>query len=374
MQFKLPTGSYKWYYGLAVAVVILCFAGGLLWQTTRQTEPAAGTNAPLVRIAPVRSVDMAATYAYPGEVRGRYESELAFRVSGKIINRSVNLGDEVYAGEVLMQLDPQDVEQLVTANAAQVAAAEAQLELAASNLRRYRQLYVEAAVSRAQLDQYQSAYDVAQATVRQASAQYAQGANQLDYSRLAANAAGVVSRISAETGQVVSAGQTVLTLVQAGEQEVEINVPEHRLEELRQADHCAVTFWALPTVRLDGRVREIAPAASAVTRTYKVRIALINPPPAVKLGMTANVTVAAAGGQATAVTIPASALYQTGDTPGVWVVKGDAVSLRPVTVGVCGNDTVQVLAGLQPGEAIVTAGVHKLREGQQVRPAIGGQL
>lgn len=373
MQYRIPTGRNKWYYGLAAAAVILGLAGGVLWQTKPQADPAAGTNAPLVRTARVHAEGMIPAYAYPGEVRGRYESELAFRVSGKIITRSVNLGEEVQAGAVLMELDPQDVEQLVTSNAAQLAAAEAQLELAASNLNRYRQLYAEAAVSRAQLDQYQSVYDVAQAAVRQASAQYVQGANQLDYSRLAANAAGVVSHISAEAGQVVSAGQAVLTLVQDGEREVEINVPEHRLEELRRADRCEITFWALPAVRVEGRIREIAPAASAITRTYKVRITLIKPPPAVKLGMTANVKVAAAGEQAPAVTIPASALYQTGDTPGVWVVQDNAVSLRSVTVGVCGNDAVQVLDGLQPGETIVTAGVHKLREGQAVRPSGGDQ-
>ena len=122
-------------------------------------------------------------------------------------------------------------------------------------------------------------------------------------------------------GQVVSAGQTVLTVVQDGEREVEISVPENRIEELRKAQQLKVTFWALSNIMVDGRIREIAPMADQATRTYKVRISLLNSPPEIKLGMTAAATVLSGSSRQT-VTIPLAAIYQNGDTPAVWVVSG----------------------------------------------------
>lgn len=371
MQLKMPQGKRKVYYGLAVTAIIVCTVGSMLWRENHRATSALDTKIPLVRTATVGAAGTSSSYSYPGEVRGRYESQLAFQVGGKIIKRGVEVGSAVQAGDILMQLDPQDIRQTVNSNSAQLAAAQAQFKLAESNLSRYRQLYAQAAVSRAQLDQYQNAYDVALAAVNQATAQYEQGANKLDYTLLYADQPGVIAAINAETGQVVGAGQIVMTIVRDGHREIEISVPENRLAELRQASQCKVAFWALPNVSVDGSIREIAPVASSTTRTYKARIALVNPPPEVKLGMTAAVTVAAAGRQATAITIPQSALYQTGDVPEVWVVKNNTVSLRPVTVGVDSNNTILVLAGLQPGETIVTAGVHKLREGQQIRFADG---
>ena len=260
-----------------------------------------------------------------------------------------------------MEIDPKDINQTVNANAAQ-----SQLKLAENNLNRYRQLYEQNAISRAQLDQYQSAYDSAVAAVQQTSAQYMQGANQLGYSVLYANSAGVISAVSAEAGQIVSAGQAALTLVQDDDREIEINVPENRIEELRRAQLLRVTFWALPGVTADGKVREISPVADKISRTYKVRISLVNPPAEIKLGMTATVAAARPGSQQT-VSIPLSAIYQTGDTPNVWVVENGALSLRPITVGRFGDNQVEVLNGLQNGDVVVSAGVHKLREGQKVR-------
>ncbi len=360
----------KLYYGITAAIVMIGIIGGVLWKENHQAKPVV-EDIPLVRTATINAAGAAQNYTYSGEVRGRYESQLAFQVGGKIIKRYVELGSTVKAGDVLMQIDPRDVQQTVNSALAQVYAAESQLKLAESNLNRYRQLYAQNAISRAQLDQYQNAYDVAVAAVRQASAQYAQGANQLDYSLLYADKPGVIASISAEAGQVVSAGQTVLTIVQDGEREVEINVPENRIEELRKATQFTISFWALPNVKIDGKIREIAPMADQTTRTYKVRISLVNPPPEIKLGMTAAVTVANSNNQTTAVAIPLSSIYQTNDSPCVWVVTNNIVNLRPIQVGTFGDGQIQVLAGLNPGETIVTAGVHKLREGQKVRVAGG---
>ena len=128
----------------------------------------------------------------------------------------------------------------------------------------------------------------------------------------------------------------------------------------------------MPDITVDGNVREISPIADATTRTYKVRVTLQNPPPQVKLGMTASVHAADINGEnKPAVEIPLSALYQTDGAPGVWVVKNNIVSMQPVKVGEFGNSRIQVLSGINPGETIVTAGVHKLRNGQQVRIAGG---
>lgn len=362
---KLP--KKKLHYVLVAAAVLLCAAGILKWKEHSHPQPIT-QDIPFVRTAVLGADATPQGYTYSGEVRGRYESQLAFQVTGKIIKRNVQLGSSVNAGDILMQIDPRDLQQTVNRSSAQVYSAESQLKLAESNLHRYQQLYTQNAISRAQLDQYENAYEVAQAAVRQASSQYAQGSNQLDYSLLYADKSGVISSLSAEAGQVVSAGQTVMTIVQDGEREVEISVPENRIEELRKSTRLTVSFWALPNMKVDGKVREIAPMADPTTRTYKVRISLVNPPPEIKLGMTAAVHVVGFDGQTPGfTTIPLSAIYQTNDTPNVWIVTDQVVHLRTIQIGSFGNTQVQVLSGLNPGETIVTAGVHKLREGQTVR-------
>lgn len=373
MQFKFINQRKKQYYILAAIAVILCLAIIVSWKESHRIKQAANPNIPLVRTATAGIATDSRSYAYPGEVCGRYESQLSFQVGGKIVKRNVEVGSVVQTGDILMRLDPQDITQTVNSNSAQVAAAQAQLKLAESNLNRYRQLYTQAAISRAQLDQYQSTYEVALATVRQTQAQYAQSSNQLDYAFLLADQPGVIAAISAETGQVISAGQTVVTIVRDGEREVEISVPENRVEELRQAAKFEVRFWALPQVTLEGRIREISPVASTTARTYRVRLTLLNPPPEVKLGMTSTVQATIPGNQTSTVTIPASALYQIRNDPGVWVVSNHTANLRPVTIGTLTNDTVEVLSGLTPGEIIITAGMHKLQEGQPVTTADGDQ-
>lgn len=367
-QSALPK---KLFYTATAAV--LCLIVMLIWKTNVQPPPTVQAVPPLVRTIVIGAAKKPADYIYAGEVRGRYESQLAFQTAGKITKRAVQLGSVVAAGDVLFQLDPKDLTQAVNSSSAQIYASESQLKLAESNLQRYRQLYAKNAVSRAELDQYENAYAVAQATVQQASAQYRQSANQLDYSLLRADTDGVVSSIAAEAGQVVSAGQTVITIVRNGEREVEINIPENRLEELRKASQLTVSFWALPTIKVSGKVREIAPMAAPTTRTYQVRISLLNPPPEISLGMTAAVSLTSAGDESNGlISIPLSAIYQPGDTPGVWVVTKSTVHLHPVQIVDLGKDQAQVY-GLRTSETIITSGVHKLREGQKVRLEDGDQ-
>ncbi|MEN6412458.1 MAG: efflux RND transporter periplasmic adaptor subunit [Veillonellales bacterium] len=366
-NMRLKLSRKKRYYALA-ALAVGCLLAGIMAKTHFAKAPIKPESLPVVRTQLIQAANTGQGYTYAGEVRGRYESQLAFQVTGKIIKRNVQLGSIVNAGDVLMQMDAKDIQQTVNSNSAQVYSAQSQLRLAESNLSRYRQLLDSGAISHAQYDQYVNAYDAAAAAVQQAAAQYTQGANQLDYTLLTADQSGVVSAITAEAGQVVSAGQTVVTVVQDGEREIEINVPENRLEELKTAGRFQVTFWALPNVTLNGKVREIAPMADPTTRTFKVRISLLNPPPSVKLGMTATVSLAV-GADQPAFSIPLSALYQTGDTPAVWIVSDNILTLRPIQTGSFGNGTIQVLAGLQTGDRIVSAGVHKLEEGQRVKIA-----
>ena len=369
---RQATHTRKWVKVLVMGGLLITLVGGG-WQWYSQTQAkSANQNVVLVRTQIVGDKNANQQFTYSGEVHGRVESQLAFQVSGKIVKRNVELGSRVSPGDILLQIDPKDIQQTVNSSSAQVSSAQAQLRLAESNLQRYRQLYEQAAVSRAQYDQYINAYEAALAATRQASAQYSQGANQLDYSSLRANAAGIVSAINAEAGQVVSAGQPILTLVQDGEREVEISVPENRVEEVRTAQQINVSFWALPELVIEGKIREISPIADAATRTYKVRITLMNPPETIKLGMTASTQIAGTGvkNQA-ALEIPLSAVYQTDGSAGVWVVNNEIVSLKSIKVGEFGNAKIQVLSGLTPGETIVTAGVHKLREGQKVRLAAG---
>ncbi|MCE5285210.1 MAG: efflux RND transporter periplasmic adaptor subunit [Pelosinus sp.] len=367
LKWLPKTPKQKLYYGLSLLVIGVGIVGIVLYNKPQPKVVTEEITA--VQTAVIGSSLPKQEYTYSGAVRGRYESQLAFQVSGKVIKRNVELGSTVHAGDVLMQIDSKDLQQLVNSNSAQVYSVEANLKLAETNLARFQKLYDHGVVSRAVLDQYQTAYDVALGQTRQASAQLSAGENQLNYSSLYADHSGVISSINVEAGQVVGAGQPVLTIVQDGEREVEISVPENRIEELRKLPQVNVSFWALPNVTTGGAIREIAPMADPLTRTYKVRISLVNPSPEIKLGMTASVTLAGSEVQIAA-TIPLSAIYQNGDIPCVWVVTDDTVALRPVKTGNFGNGTIQIVGGLQQGERIVTAGVHKLREGQKVK--LGG--
>ena len=357
--------------GLAGFAVCVCLLALFFYQSRSTQANRVTEELPLVRTITVSVGHTDQNYVYAGEIRGRYESQLAFQVGGKIISRSVELGSKVKQGQVLMQIDAKDIEQSVNAQQAQVAQAQSQLTLAEQNRKRYQLLFEQDVVSRSQFEQVQSAYEVAVARLQQAQAQYTQGAHQLGYTRLHADKAGVISAINTEVGQVVAAGQVIVTLVQDGEREIEISVPENRIDAIRSSSLAKITFWALPKVTIEGKIREIAPMADAVSRTYKVRVALLQQPPEIRLGMTASVRIKDPGNVAATPYIPLSALYQTRETPNVWIVNDGVARLRPIKTGVFGNDQVQVLSGLKPGDIIATAGVHKLRNGQKIKIMTG---
>lgn len=328
--------------------------------------PTPEPKAPLVKYETVRLGSAAEASLYAAAVRGRYETALAFQVGGRIASRAVALGDRVRAGEVLMTLDPKDAAQMARQSAAQVEAARANLALARSTLTRYTALYQADAVAAMVLEQQQTAYDAAAASYESTLAQDVQAQNALSYTQLTANADGVIADISAEAGQVVAAGMPVMTLVQTEELEVEMSLPENRRQEVAVGSRAEVSFWATGERWTPGVVREIAPMADSFARTYAVRVALLAPPADLAPGMTASVRFVEEN-TADAATLPFSAIYQTGETPCVWVIgEGERLHLQEVQVeGAFGNRAR--VRGLSAGDRVVTAGVHKLHEGAQVR-------
>lgn len=317
---------------------------------------------------------VAAGALYSGEVRARYESDLAFRITGKIVERRVDVGAVVKPGQVLARLDPSDASLNAEAARAQLAAAQNELAFAKAELERYRDLVARNFVSRSVLDAKETAFRSASARVAQASAQATVAGNQAGYTTLVAGQAGVITAISAEVGQVVKDSAPVMKLARDGEREVLIAVPEARLAALRKASRIEVRLPAAPDAVFAGRVREVAPAADAATRTYAVRVTLVDPTPAVQLGMTANVILPdeAGGG----LLVPTTALFEHNGGSAVWVMQPDGEwvkpVLRPVTVRQFREDGVLLAGGVQPGETIAVAGVHKIVAGESLRPQRAG--
>jgi len=221
------------------------------------------------------------------------------------------------------------------------------------------------------LDAKESAFKSAAARVEQARAQASVAGNQKDYTTLTADQPGVITAVAAEVGQVVKDSTPVMRLARDGEREVLIAVPESRLAALRKAGAIEVRLWSSPDVALKGRVREIAPSADAATRTYAVRVTILEASPAVQLGMTANVILPDAVAAAGALLVPASAVFEHQGGSAVWVLQaeGDVLKpqLRPVTVRQFREDGVLIADGLKPGERIAAAGVHKIVAGQALR-------
>ncbi len=317
---------------------------------------------PIVKVQQVTSTNAASEENYAGVVRGRYETNLSFQVGGKIISRAVQTGSRVQAGDVLMTLDPKDIAEQSRSAQAQVASAQAQLKLAKSNLDRYTELFKSEAVAAMVLEQYRTQYDAALAAYDAAVAQAQQSQNALEYTTLTANADGVISNVAAEVGQVVAAGQIVLTLVQTAELEVVADIPENKISAVQVGRRVTISFWATGD-EVTGTVREISPMADAASRTFAVKISLPDVRN-VQLGMTANVAMTDTA--PSAIVLPLSAIYQTGDAAQVWLVDGGKVSLRSVEVVDFDGNNVRV-RGLKSGDTVVVAGVHKLRDGQSVR-------
>lgn len=329
---------------------------------------------------PVRSVKLVTVgpsalqmqLEYAGEVRARIESRIGFRVAGKIVQRQAELGQRVQAGQLLARLDVSDYALATQAARAQVAAATTQRDLAAADFERFSKLKAQNFISGAELDRREAQLKSAQAQLDQARAQLVTQGHQADYTRLLADAAGVVTGIEAEPGQVVAAGTPVVRIARDGPRDAVFFVPEDRVGQLRVGLPVQVRAWSADTL-MPGEVREVAASADPVTRTFLVKVAVQakDVPP---LGATVYVTPqwhAAEGLQA--IKLPTSSLRQEGGETAVWVYEpgdggggGGTVRSQVVQVATADGNEAVIAAGLAPGMQVVASGVHVLTPGQKV--------
>ncbi len=302
-----------------------------------------------------------------GDVRARVESVISFRVSGKLIERKVEVGAQVRRGEVLARLDPQDLSLQSQAVGAQSAAAQTELAQQVADLERFQTLLQQGFISQAEFDRRKNTVDIARSRVTEVGSAQRSSRNQLDYAVIRADEAGVVTAVEAERGQVLAAGQPVLRIAQAGPKEIAVSVSEGRLAALQAATDLLVTASALPGKSYKGVLREVSPVADPATRTYAARITVQDADEALRLGMSARVAVR--GASLPVLELPLSALYRSGDKTAVWRIDPvtSAVQLVNVTVASVQEDRVTLSEGLQAGETVVTAGVQKLTAGQKVR-------
>ncbi|RRD56622.1 efflux RND transporter periplasmic adaptor subunit [Comamonadaceae bacterium OH2545_COT-014] len=361
----------RWILALPLVAALLLAACG--------KAPPAEAPVRAVKLVTVAESRPVARHEYAGQVQARVQARLGFRVAGKVVERQVEPGQRVRAGQVLARLDARDYRLAADAARAQVTAAQTQRDLAAAELRRFQALRDKGFISSAEMDRRSAGLKAAESGLQQARAQLAAQSNQAAYAQLAADADGVVTAVEAEPGQVVAAGQPVVWLARDGARDVVFAVPEDRVAALAVGQPVAVRLWA-GDARWQGEIREVAASADPVTRTFAVKAALQGPrADAVPLGATATVTAEAANGVAggaagaaaedAVIRLPTSALRQEGGQTAVWLLDEASMTVRaqPVQVsGVAGHE-VLIASGLTPGMRVVASGVHVLEAGQKVR-------
>lgn len=347
-----------------------------------QTDPR--TEAPLVRAATVQEA-IPASRAFTGTVAARVESDLGFRVSGKVLERLVDTGQVVKRGQPLMRLDPIDLKLAAHAQREAVAAARARAQQTGDDEARYRELRGTGAISASAYDQFKAAADAARSQLNAAQAQAEVALNATRYAELQADADGIVMETLVEPGQVVSAGQVVVRVAHAGPREAVIQLPE----TLRPAVGSAAqaTLFGKEDVSVATKLRQLSDVADRLTRTFEARYVLEGELANAPLGTTVTLQIpdrhvpdghvpnghvpdghsSVQGG----LQVPIGALYDAGKGPGVWVIQGEPAQVhwQPVVVQHLDDEGARITAQFKQGERIVALGVHLLREGQQVRLA-----
>lgn len=325
-------------------------------------------EAPLVETV---LVDSAAPVfrSFTGVVGARVQSDLGFRVPGKVLQRLVDVGQTVRRGQPLMRIDPVDLGLQAQAQADAVAAARARAKQAIDDEARYHDLVAEGAVSASAYDQYKAAADTARAQLSAAEAQYGVARNATGYAVLAADADGVVVETLAEPGQVVGAGQIVVRLAHAGPREAVVQLPETVRPPL--GSQARATLYGPGHASGGARLRQLSDAADRLTRTYEANYVLDGALAAAPLGSTVTVHLDDEGAGQRALQVPVGAVFDTGKGAGVWVVAGTParVGWRPVRVRGIGDDSARVDGQLKEGERVVAVGAHLLHDGEMVRMA-----
>ncbi|MFW5680527.1 MAG: efflux RND transporter periplasmic adaptor subunit [Pseudomonadota bacterium] len=357
----LPSGSDRWRRGLALALLV-----PLLAACDEAVEPQAEPIRP-VRVVTVERQTGGETASLTGTLRAAEEAQLAFRTSGRIVELNVNLGDRVVQGQPIGRLEDETQRNAVQAARADLRAAMGELERTTVDFERQETLLERGFTTRVRYDQALQAMRVAQSWVDSAEAQLAIAEEQLAFTTLAADAPGVVTLRAVEPGEVVGAGQMVVSLARDGGIDAVFDVPERIMQSAPPNPAITVRLASDRSVEAPGRVREVAPQADPVTRTFEVRVGLADAPSAMRLGSTVIGAMPLDSGSGIA--LPAAALSSRDGAPAVFVVDPatGVVELRPVELASFDLAEVVVEHGLVEGEVVVTAGVQALRPGQVVR-------
>jgi RND family efflux transporter MFP subunit len=344
-----------------IAVAMLLVLAGC----EANTAPAAKSERP-VQVQRVSFENENSARDFVGVVRARYETDLGFRVAGKMVARFVNVGDRVRAGDVVARLDPQDLKLQVQSAEAELSAAGSNLAQAAADLERYTTLRTNGYASVADFDRKKSAKGEAEGRLERAKRALDLAHNQLGYTDLKADADGVITATLAEAGQVVAIGQAVARLAHRGEKEAVVALPETWLGEARKSN-ATVTLWSDRDRSFNATLRELSPQADPASRTYAARFTIQEADDTVAFGMTATVTLARPT-DAPVARLPLSAILNRGTGPMVYLVDAaGSLVQRAVTIASFTEDTALITSGLNTGDRIVTLGVQKLEAGLKVR-------
>jgi len=350
----------------AAVAVLAAAAVALLSSCQRAAEP------PAPEIRPVRAITIdkrnsGDSIALTGTVQAQTEINLSFRIDGRMLERNLSVGDTVRPGQPVARLDAQNEESSLQAAQAQLVAARARLAEARNNFTRFRDLVAENAVSRASFEQAETAMKGAEAQVESAQTQVTLAENRLSYTRLVSDSAGVVTAQGAEPGEVVGAGRMIVQVARDGARDAVFDVPARVKDAAPANPTITVILTSDPKVTVTGTVREVAPRADPVTGTFRIRVRLNNPPPAMRLGATVTGRMKLA--TAASIEIPPSAVIRSDRQAAVWVVdpKTGLVAARNIEIRSSDPVRVEVASGLNAGDIVVTAGVQALRAGQKVR-------
>lgn len=360
------TGRHRWagtplllFASLLLAALTLAACGEKEEARTPEPRPVRTTVATLRPAAEIVQLT--------GQVEARNEASYGFRIGGRIIERLVNVGDQVEPGQVLARLDPQDEQNALRSAQAALSAAQASLSQTRNQYERQRELLNRGFTPRAQYEQAERAFLAARSQVEDAQARLKMARDRLDFTELRADSASIVTTRHAEAGEVVQPGQPIITVARQDGRDGVFEVPAALLASLPADPQITIALASDPSVTATGRVREISPQADPVTRTFPVRVSLINPPEAMRLGST--VVGHAAVENDKAIEVPASALTRLNGQPAIWVVDpaNNTVNLRNVEVLRFTPTSVALADGVKPQEIVVTAGVQALHPGQKVR-------
>lgn len=368
--YKAPSRPHTYLLPIIIGVIVI--AGVVMF--SRDGKPTVAEDTARI----VRSFTVGSAYTsaprYTGTVHARTESDLGFRVPGKIIEKLVDQGEHVRKGQALMRLDPADLALASKAAQHAVDAARAEQERALPDAERLKKLLPARAASQQDYDRAVAAATASTARLKAAEAEARRAANELEYAVLKADADGVVMEVPADAGQVVAVGQVVVRLARDGTREAVVNVPENALSAAKSATEAYL--YTQPDHTFPVTLRELSAMADPVSRTFQARYTLEDDGKTAPLGATVTVVYKAhSDNDQESYEVPLGALYDTGSGTKVWVINDadSTVSLRPVTVAHVGQETAAVTGDLTPGDHIVALGAHLLKPAEKIRVAAVSQ-